>query len=419
MNLGILLISKKKIFQYVIIFLMIQYLGGRLLSAAGSNIFYGACLAISLFYLMRRKYLLKQDVGYFNFLKILMISLLVTFILTFGNLSIGTSLSLISRFLIVYVAIVVDRNKFLERFLNLVFFLSIISLVSYGMIIFFGQETLSPLLSKLYEVKNVNSWMNSSYGLFFFVFNFMDPTRNVSIFGEPGEYQMLINTALYLLIFKGETISAKVKNKYAIVFIITMVSIHSTSGFFNFMVLMLVSLLQSFKTVSPKIKRIFIFFIISALVYMFFIATENSFIYTKFLNKFITNENTIDFAIQTGADRVGSINSFTNLVLKTPLALVFGVGYEGLLKLNGEYYISGILNSIVMFGIITCIILYGYMIRNLLKYKRNYLEVVLVLFMSINMGLSQPDFLSIMTVLICCFGVLRREPPNRLECKLR
>lgn len=403
-----LLIKKKSILQYFYIYLMIQFIGGRLLSAIQPSIFYGLTLLISLFFLFRRQYLIIYDKKFFKFIIILAYSLLFTCVLTTGGLSIPTLISIISRFLIVYIAVVVDRENFIKRFLKLVYIMCIISLVLYALVMILGTDRLSPIYSNLYEIKNRVEWMGSSYGLFFIVFNFMDPSRNAYMFGEPGEYQILVITAMYLLVFKYNSINIKIndKRKYLIVFIITIISIQSATGFFNFGMLLLVSLVHSRKKIPLKIKRVLTFVLITLGIYLLFFATENSIFYTKFLSKFITDSNTIDFSITTGEDRVDTIKKLFSIIKTYPHLLIFGVGYEGVVKLNGSYSISGIVNTVVMLGMFTCIILYGFIVRNIIKYSKSIGEVILLIFIIINMGLSQPDLLSIMTVLIGCYEFL-------------
>ena len=72
----------------------------------------------------------------------------------------------------------------------------------------------------------------------------------------------------------------------------------------------------------------------------------------------------------------------------------------------GGYSTCGLLNSIAMTGVISSCILYGTMVIELIKNSNSLGQIIVALFIIINMGLSQPDILSIMSVLICLAPLL-------------
>ena len=232
-------INKNALLQYFAIYMSLQFLSGRVSLFLGSDLFYGFCFVFSATYIFIHNRAFREDSKYFLYLFIIVCFALITTVFTGGALSIATTLSLLSRYLMVYVAIVSNREKFIERFLRMCYVLAITSVIIFAFVQIAGQDTAMRLMSPLYEIKNTLSWMPSSYGLFFIVYNFRNGNRNSYMFGEPGLYQMVIILALYFTVFKAEHLSDKQKARYVIVFLITMITIQSTTGFMSLIVLIL------------------------------------------------------------------------------------------------------------------------------------------------------------------------------------
>ena len=149
MTLNISKSKCKKILQYVLIYLLFAYTGMPIVNLLSNDVFYMICLSISMLILILIVKKINKYVVCFIILTI--ISLLSTNAYTGGSLSIGTTLTIISRLLIVYVAINVDKDEFLNRFLRLSYIFSIISLVIYFLILILGDASLRPIYSKLYN----------------------------------------------------------------------------------------------------------------------------------------------------------------------------------------------------------------------------------------------------------------------------
>ncbi len=403
---GLLVIDKIAIIQYVLIYILIQYIGGRVLTAVGTDLFYGFTILFcgSLMLVFPKRLPLKKNL--FIFLIVLSVSLLTTSLITGGALYIGTILSLLSRFILVYVAIQFDPENFVKRFLKLVVLMSIISLLEFFFVIVVGERSALRLFSRLYEIKNNTGFLGSSYGLFFICYNFMDPLRNTYMFGEPGEYQALLITALYFLTFFKNDYEKRIKIKYYIILILALITTQSTTGYFNLIAFTVVVLFSNRKTISPVIRNIILVGIIILIVYLIFWYSKNSFLYTNFIAKIIGDNGSVDLTLETGAARIGPINRFWQTLILVPHKLIFGVGYDGLSALPlGGYTTCGLINSIAMTGFISSSILYGKMFIQLIKYSNSLGQIIFTIFVIVNMGLSQPDILSIMSVLICMYGL--------------
>lgn len=404
-GIGIVSINRDAIIQYILIYLMIQYIGGRIAQALGSDVFYGGSLVFCVFLLLSYPKRLPLKKNVFGFLLILAFSLALSFAVTGGGLSIGTILSILSRFLLVYVAIQFDVDSFLYRFLKTVFFMACISLIEFTFVQVVGISNALSLFSHLYEIKGGAWWQGNTYGLFFICYNFMDATRNAYMFGEPGEYQILLITALYFMSFFEVNLENNKKIKYYIVFIITLLTTQSTTGFFNLIALMIAILTINRSRVNPFVRKIILVSIAVFILYMLFSYTEESFIYRNFFAKILSDDKTLDLTVGTGVARVAPIERFIETINRVPQKLVFGVGYDGLTSLPlGHYTTCGLINSIAMTGIISTVLLYGKMTTSILQGSKGGIQSILVGFFVINMGLSQPDLLPIMSVLMCMFS---------------
>lgn len=409
-------INRQAIYQYLWIYIVIQFIGGRLATALGSDLFMGGVLILAAIHIVLHKSLLETESLTIGVLTGMMVLMCSTIFLTSGGLSLASSLSVIVRFLAVMVAMAIDRERFLHRFLQMVYIFSCISLILFAFVQIVGQSVaIGTLFSKLYEIRNGSSWVGNSYGLFLICYNFMDASRNAYMFGEPGEYQMLIMSALYFLVFKEKEMAEKTKKKYLMVFLITMLTIQSTTGFFSLVVFVVCVLLSNAKIIHKNTKRVILLLTVLACTYMMFFAGENSILYTAVLNKITNASGKLDLGATTGGDRVSSILGLVRIATTAPGSLIFGVGYRGVVQYFGTFSCSGIVNSIIMFGIFTCTLMYGYMIRNIVKYSRNGFEIIFILFMIINNGLSQPDLLAITGVIASCYGVFVQRYGNTIE----
>lgn len=413
-SLGIISINRNAIIQYILIYLLIQYIGGRVLAALGTDFFYGGTLILCMFLMLQMPNRLPLKKNVFGYLLILGVSLGISFVITGGALSIGTILSIISRFILVYVAIQFDMEHFMHRFLKLAYIMACLSLIEFVFVQIIGVSNALDFFSRLYEIKNGSSWLGNSYGLFFVCYNFMDPTRNAYMFGEPGEYQMLLITALYFMTFYSVDLEKKEKIRYYVVFFAALLTTQSTTGYFNLIAFAVAVLLTNREQVRPFVKRILLVLIVALIIYLFLFYSENSFLYKNFFAKILTDNNTIDLATNTGIARTGPMERFVETVNIVPQKLLFGVGFSGLASLPlGGYTTCGLINSIAMIGVISSVLLYGKMSVALLVGAKSIIQVGLGLFLVVNMGFSQPDILSIMSVLICMYGIYS----NRKESK--
>lgn len=390
--------------QYILIFLLFQYIGGRFVSYFGIY-FYIGVLVITLGFIILRKKTFTLCKEYFVWVLIILYSMFMTFSITLGDLSFWTILSIMSRFLIVYVAITYDKEMFTERLIKLAGFLSIISWITFYIVNVLNLSIVQPLLPYLAQVKGP-AGDTITYGLFVFVFNVMDKTRNSGIFGEPGELQIMVIMALYFMIFHSDNMDKKEKLRYFLIFLITMLTNQSTTGIFNLIALFLVCLFQPNWKIMSSLKNLIFAIVGGVLVYVTFFASEKSLVYRSFINKISVNGN-VDFNQGTASARMLSFDLLEKVIQTEPHSLIFGMGYGGLEKYS-EYALvcSGLISGLIMFGSITNLLIYGKIIALIKQLSNNLLEFIFVVFVIINNGIGQPDILSIFPVIIAGYTIL-------------
>lgn len=401
-------INRNAVTQYIYIYIMLQFMQGRIFTLLGQNNFSLLTWGIGLFYIFTHRNVIKNNSKYVFYVFVIIALNLMTMVYTGGTLSPYTVMSSIARFVILFVAVTYNPQCFIKRYIRLVFFLSCVSLAIFLPTLVLGHEYFAPIYTRLYEIRHTSNYIGSSYGLFLVVYNLMDPTRNGYMFGEPGQYQYILIAALYFVIFKANDLTEK--KKYIAIFLITILTIQSTTGLMNLAVFIIVYMLQSTRTVSMKTKTLICGALGVFLVWAVVFSSDDSFIYTSFINKIFEKTGEVNLMVGTGGARILPLLRFGEC-LKTDLSsVIWGVGYDGIPNtplLN--YCTDGLLNTIMMFGLITVIPLYGFMIRNIIKYKTARYEVFLVLFFIINMGLSQPDHMCVINLMLAFTGLLTRN----------
>ena len=89
------------------------------------------------------------------------------------------------------------------------------------------------------------------------------------------------------------------------------------------------------------------------------------------------------------------------------MGVIFGVGYEGLVETSFKgYSTSGLLNSFMMFGLVNCIIIYSYFIKQIARYSISKIEMIVCVFIIVNMGMSQPDLLPTLSILLAFYSMI-------------
>lgn len=385
-------------FQYILIYWMIILVGSNLIYHLKSELTYAITLILVLaFFLLKRSYNMKK--WYLWFCTIFLITAILTSFLTGGDLSYGTILGILTKFLIVYVAIIANVEKFVHRFIQITVLMAGIS-----MVLWLGYTILGNNFYSLFSPFLFKGYMTKINGLFFIGFN-LDPNmgfpRNSYIFGEPGKFQMILNGALFFLLFSNDSkYTVKQKIKYIALLTITVITVQSTEGYFILMILLLSYLITNKSVETTKIRHIIIVLIIGVIVYSMLYAGENNLIQTAFFEKVLNDSGNFDLNQGTASARTNGLEWYPQFAWDNPIKAIIGVGAS-----SAEYgsAMGGILGFLFCFGLINGLIVYGVLFIKAWENRESRIGFLLIVVITILHGVSQPDLFSTITAVMMIY----------------
>ena len=253
-----MLVRYSAIQQYILLYILLIFQGTILFREYNDIILIAIICIFFLGVIKFRKYYSDLDrIGLGLSVLLVLVSLF-----TLGSLGISSILANFSRIAIVSLAYMIDREKFPERFVRIIVFFSVISLVFFaiqcvnpGILISFMKQT-------AYEVDV--SYGKVSWNLYstpFFQFN-NTTLRNIGICNEPGLYQILLVSALYVIMFKSNALYRLTEHqtkRYMIILLITLATTLSLTGYANMFFLLACYFLlpTAAQDVSTKRKKRF------------------------------------------------------------------------------------------------------------------------------------------------------------------
>lgn len=303
------------------------------------------------------------------------------------------------QILIVFVAYLFNREKFLERYVKMIFALSVISLI------FWIVSLVSPnLLTSLFTANDAIAYNGTFYGKWFYVYrtSLVDVNigaRNSGIFSEPGRYQTVLISCIYMLLFQRDKLNFS-KRTYSVFFVVilgTIVSVASTTGFIGLFILISFYLLKTYLYINRsndnrRFSRNILFItciLMIAILVDINMNGDNSLYSRVITHKF---EEASSDSSSSGGARVNAINVYLGTMVEHP----FGAGYGNLNNavtssvdeanvagagLMSFFAAVGIIPSLIML----CLISYPFFMG---KQKR-WIECVAFLAIYINIGFSQ------------------------------
>ena len=296
-------------------------------------------------------------------------------------------------------AISYNRHKFLDRWLNVVVFLAGFSLFAWIVFsIFPNLKEVWPASKYYVQTIGVDQWANDYYGKGLFLYSILEvhPTRNCGIYTEPGVYQIVLNSALIVLLFWRHRIHFRSLKQYYIYLTTILLSIltcQSTTGYIA-LLLILLFYITSYKNedfYSKKSKKkiaalIGIMFGILCLNYLFL--HEESIVFKQIISKLFV-DGKFNFSEGSGQYRIGMIEYSLGIISNNPLGIGYDVFNSGLLK---ENVAASILSSMAIYGVIPILILLLLIFYPAFKYEsKSFLILFMLIFL--NTTLAQTDLM--------------------------
>lgn len=394
-------INYKKVFQYILIFLMISWnASGLVVGIIGTGTFDYIVLAVCSLTVILHKRCQSKTLIFFA-IAIMIDVLIVRF--TSGGIGLTYFWHAMSGMAITYCAYLYNKNFFIHRYVKCVFFFSLLSLFFWCVSLV--APTIIPQITFLSYVNfyrkfylsdtQFNSLPVTYYGALFYVFRVGNElTRNNGIFNEPGLYQMVLNTALYFVMFYPEKIfmSNKKKRQLLILLILTIVTVQSTTGYLSLIVLIIMYLVSSNIEGGDKVPiKIIIAIAIIILAVDQVVNGTNSLVGSVISSKITMENGTLSF-VSTGAARVDTFA----IVLASLIRHPFGVGadlFHNMIIAAGKTSSDGaaLMASAAQLGVQIWAILIAFFAYPAYKHKKSIYSFVAVVFMFINTTLGQSD----------------------------
>lgn len=314
-------IRKSTIVQYFLIYILICFQGS--LAFRYYNTLFIAIAFFAAAYVGIKRH--KQIPGHFLlFLIVLTISLIMEILLTNGGVYLSSIVSILARFCIVLAAYWYIEDTFVERFVKMIVFLAVISFIGFC-IVSIEPNILKKLMIEHKEIMNTywSSYSVSLYGGILFAFS-SATARNIGIFHEPGLYQIVLNSALYLMLFKRDklNITNKQYNVFLVVLVITLLSTMSTTGIIGMIALFCVYFVFYKEKANRKIKGLLLVTIICAIIVSYF-SGGSGYLDKYVFSKIFSDGGQIDFSNSTGSSRILSLISDLSIFRQH----IFGIGY--------------------------------------------------------------------------------------------
>jgi len=324
----------------------------------------------------------------------------------FDTFSLKTLIGTFARFTFAYLVIKSVGQKFISTYINLIYYLSIISLVFY--VAFFFPALTNKLVAHaitnpLFPLKDQTYLFTPNYILI--TFNQYEHLRNSGPFWEPGAFTVFLNIALMFNIF----VNNKLFDKKNVLFIIAIITTLSTAGYLSLFFTVVAVLLL----LNPSVKKILA---LAPMIILFTVFIINMpFLLPKIKDNVIIAEN-------DNSSRFGSALSDYQLIYKNPvlgygkdIQNKYGTSTWNMKKMHRN---NGITNFITEWGLIIFIIYfvnYKKSFDNICNYYQtdkslSYVFLIVILLLGFSQALFQYTFFhSLMFLQFAYNGILVKD----------
>lgn len=294
-------------------------------------------------------------------------------------------------------AISYDTEKFLARWIRVVVVFASIS------IIFWAIFTLIPELVDLWPAVSykieIRGDLYNIKGLLLYCYVQIHSTRNCGIYTEPGVYQIVLNSALYVLLFWKEKIQFKKKNSYKkclLIVFFAIISCQSTTGYIS--LLLILCFYIFFEKRRPGETNIRVYVILVAIGAIIGILIEysingaESILYKQVIDKMFAGDVSSGMVLSEGSagKRYGTIVVSLQAVVKDP----FGVGNQEFEVMRTAYdprlVAAHFVRFLAVYGLIPWLVMVWGVFYPVYKYEKTR-NAVLFTIIFINTTLGQTD----------------------------
>ena len=390
-----MLVRYSAIKQYILLYILLIFQGTILFREYNDIILIAVICIFFLGVIKFRKYYSDLDrIGLALSVLLVLVSLF-----TLGSLGISSILANFSRIAIVSLAYMIDREKFPERFVRIIVFFSVISLVLFAIQCVNPGVLSSFMKQTAYEVDV--SYGKVSWNLYstpFFQFN-NTTLRNIGICNEPGLYQILLVSALYVIMFKSNALYGLTEHqtkRYMIILLITLATTLSLTGYANMFFLLACYFLlpTAAQDVSTKRKKR----LLALLMVVLAIALANGMAAEAIDKNIFGKLNRISLSSDADESRLVSAFADLNVAVRHP----FGAGFDTYHKEWRTSVIANIIDGsscvgltqwMAVYGFIPTLYLLGMLVRLAIRSNTFLIQTVALMGIYLNTCCSQPNML--------------------------
>lgn len=357
-------INSNAIIQYFLIYLMLVFNGSNLYIVFSKQqpTLYWLVLALIIGlavcgYIFKPK---KYKIMYCSIILAIIFACIILVRYTAGGVGVTILVEYAAHIFLTFLAICVNKEKFTQRFINTVYVLAIISLICY-VIQIINPEILKMFLKRYDSIFGRRIWENSykytvyyqpAWGQLFFSMREGEMGRNLGMFSEPANYQIVLNSVLFLLLFCQNyfAFSKKEYIRRIVVILLALLTCQSTTGYICMFILVIAFLFNNREMLQLKgmKNKIFGFIAICALLLVidYFVRGADSFFGTAITGKIIGTDNNLDLSASTGAFRIGTIAASLGIMFTKPL----GVGFDRAFTIIEAYQEGAAGGALMLFG---------------------------------------------------------------------
>ena len=260
---------------------------------------------------------------------------------TVGGVGLLVLVDYLTCIMVAFLAVCIDKDNFATRMINVVYYFAAISFICY-IIQIISPNILQLILKPFQSTFAYNDWSAAEYGggvvqrsfiawgKLFYTMREGEMARNMGIFTEPGNFQIVLNCAIFLLLFLPELYKydeKQLKRRFVVI-VTALLTCQSTSGYLILLVFIIAFFVSGnyYKDMSAvrRIIAILIFIALGVLVMDYNIRGNESLLNTALFSK-LFDSGSIDLATSTGYWRLGSIGTAALVMLRYPLGAGFDI----------------------------------------------------------------------------------------------
>ena len=329
-----------------------------------------------------------------NIIKILMFCLIPTILMELifaGPVNMGDAINnylfMVETILLTHVTYQYDKENFCNRFIKTTVFFAVISLAFYIV----SQIDYMSLIDSgiLYKVDMNRLTYTNYYCNIFYALRDREIYRNVGMFCEPGLYQIILNSAIYIIVFYQQESKIKYRKTTLFILICTVITNQSGTGYIGLLIILIGILLSNRKNIDKKVKYITLIIVlisISVFTYDGIKNGNNSFLYHVVFEKLL---NIGSSELTTGSVRLDTIKTMLHLILFNPMG--YGFTYVSNYKMTyaAESVGARIFVTCAAIGVIPILILLYYYLKKAYRNKSSNVQFWVLILIYINTALAQ------------------------------